>query len=160
MRRGPLFPRRLRVGCVELHDPLACCAAFYLLLRFDGSGFLRIGLLAACLHECGHILVFWLCCRRMPVIEAGVTGLCMQTRGAVLRPAQRFALAAAGPAVNALLASVWYLRIERQATVWDVAFFAANVLTGLFNLLPIPPLDGAQLLSAAREWGREKRRSP
>ena len=26
------------------------------------------------------------------------------------------------------------------------AFLAANLLTGAFNLLPIPPLDGAQML--------------
>ena len=52
------------------------------------------------------------------------------------------------PAVNALLAAVWYLRLSLRFTVWDAAFLAANLLTGGFNLLPVPPLDGAQMLAA------------
>ena len=40
--------------------------------------------------------------------------------------------------------------MEQYATIRDSAFLAANVLTGAFNLLPIPPLDGAQL--AACGW--------
>ena len=32
------------------------------------------------------------------------------------------------------------------AAIRDSAFLAANVLTGAFNLLPIPPLDGAQMV--------------
>ena len=39
-----------------------------------------------------------------------------------------------------------YKRQEQYATIWDSAFLVANVLTGAFNLLPIPPLDGAQMV--------------
>lgn len=59
-------------------------------------------------------------------------------------------LAAAGPAVNLVLAGLWMLRLEQRATIRASAFLAANLLTGAFNLLPIPPLDGAQL--AACGW--------
>ena len=64
---------------------------------------------------------------------------------------QRFCLAAAGPAANALLALLAWAQASRQFTAWGAAFWAANVLTGLFNLLPIPPLDGAQMLAAVLE---------
>ena len=104
MRRGPLFPRRVQAGRLVFRDPLPACGLLYLLLYFDSSQFLRIGLLAACLHECGHILAFWTLFRRLPVIEVTVTGFCMQTRGCRMGAGQRFCLAAAGPAANALLA--------------------------------------------------------
>ena len=158
MKRGALFPRRVRVGPVVFRDPFFTCSLLYLLLFFDSSRFLRIGLLAAFLHECGHILLF--CCffRRLPVIEVTMTGFCMQTRGCRMTAGQQFWLAAAGPAANALLAAVWYLRLARRFTVWGAAFLAANILTGLFNLLPLPPLDGAQMLAAAMN-GKEKLQS-
>ncbi len=149
MRGWGLFPRRLRAGCFVFRDPLPGCILLYLRLYFDSSQFLRTSLLAACLHECGHILVFAALFRRMPVIEVTLTGFCLQTRGLAMTAGQRFCLAAA----NALLASVWYLRISGRMTVWDTAFFAANVLTGLFNLLPIPPLDGAQMLAVLAHRG-------
>ena len=59
-------------------------------------------------------------------------------------------LAAAGPAVNFFLAGLWELRLEQRATIRASAFLAANLLTGAFNLLPIPPLDGAQLVECGR----------
>ena len=88
---------------------------------------------------------------RLPVVEVTALGLCMQTRGQSLSPGRRFLLAAAGPGMNALLAGVWYARASARLTVWDAAFLAANVLTGAFNLLPVPPLDGAQILRAVWE---------
>lgn len=156
--KRPAMARRLRVGPLVFRDPLPTCMALYLLLYFDSSHFLRIGLLAACLHECGHIVAYVLLLRRLPVIEVNMTGFCMRTRGCALSAAQTLWLAAAGPAANALLAAVWWLKLCQRATLWDDAFFAANLLTGAFNLLPVPPLDGAQLLAAARGcWAAAKR---
>ena len=132
--------RLVRLGLLVFRDPLLLCGALYLLLWSDASGFLRIGLYAAVLHELGHILVYLALFRRLPVIEVTMTGFCMRTWG------QTFLLAAAGPGTNALLAAVWAVRMEQYAAIRDSAFLAANVLTGAFNLLPIPPLDGAQMV--------------
>ena len=110
--------RHVRLGPVIFRDPVLLCGVLYVLLWFDASGFLRLGLCAA---------------------------FCMRTRGQAMTPGQKALLAAAGPAVNLLLAGVWALKLEQRATVRGSAFWAANVLTGAFNLLPIPPLDGAQL---------------
>lgn len=148
--RGIRFSRRLRVGPLVFRDPLPTCMVLYLLLYFDSSHFLRIGLLAACLHECGHILVYCLLRRRLPVIEVTGTGFCMKTRGCAWTAGQLFCLAAAGPLTNAVLAALWWAKLARRVTLWDDAFFAANLLTGAFNLLPVPPLDGAQMLAALR----------
>ena len=44
---------RVRVGKLVFRDPVLLCGVVYLLLYFDASGFLRLGLLAAVLHELG-----------------------------------------------------------------------------------------------------------
>jgi Zn-dependent protease len=74
---------------------------------------------------------------------------------------------AAGPASNFVLAlvSVIALRITdpTAGTGFDVDFsvrllyalVAVNVILGVFNLLPIPPLDGSTLLSVALPPSRQ-----
>lgn len=145
-----------RLGPLVFRDPVLLCGALYVLLYFDASGFLRLGLLAAFLHEWGHILLYCAFFHRFPVIEVTMTGFCMRTAGERLSPRQRLVLAVAGPAVNFLLAGVWTLRLAQAATIRGSAFWAANLLTGLFNLLPIPPLDGAQMAACAGVLWQQK----
>jgi stage IV sporulation protein FB len=147
---------RLRYGPLVFRDPLLLCGALYVLLYFDASGFLRLGLLAAFLHEWGHIGVYLALFGQFPVIEVTLTGFCMRTRGREMTLWQTALLAAAGPAVNFVLAGLWMLRLEQRATIRASAFLAANLLTGAFNLLPIPPLDGAQMGLALREALRQR----
>ena len=103
-----------------------------------------------------QILVYCALLRRFPVIEVTMTGFCMRmdapARG--LSPGRLFWLAAVGPAVNFMLAGIWALRLEQELTIRGSAFWAANLLTGGFNLLPVPPLDGAQLASCLCEMRR------
>lgn len=145
-----MIRHRFRYGPFVFRDPLLLCGTLYVLLYFDASGFLRLGLLAAFLHEWGHIGTYLALFGQFPVIEITLTGFCMRTRGREMTLWQTALLAAAGPAVNLVLAGLWMLRLEQRATIRASAFLAANLLTGAFNLLPIPPLDGAQL--AACGW--------
>ena len=145
-----MMRHRFRYGPLVFRDPLLLCGTLYVLLYFDASGFLRLGLLAAFLHEWGHIGTYLALFGQFPVIEVTLTGFCMRTRGREMTLWQTALLAAAGPAVNFVLAGLWMLRLEQWATIRASAFLAANLLTGAFNLLPIPPLDGAQL--AACGW--------
>ena len=147
---------RFRYGSLVFRDPLLLCGALYVLLYFDASGFLRLGLLAAFLHEWGHIGVYLALFGQFPVIEVTLTGFCIRTRGRKMTLWQTALLAAAGPAVNFVLAGLWILRLEQRATIRASAFLAANLLTGAFNLLPIPPLDGAQMGLALREALRQR----
>lgn len=137
-----------RLGVLVFRDPLLLCGGLYLLLYFDASGFLRLGLLAAFLHEWGHILCYLCLLRRFPVIEVTMTGFCMRmdARARALPPGRLCRLAAAGPAVNLLLAGIWTVLQSRSLTVRGSAFWAANLLTAGFNLLPFPPLDGARMV--------------
>ena len=68
---------RVRAGKLVFRDPVLLCGAVYLLLYFDASGFLRLGLLAAILHELGHIFVYCIQQRHLPVIEVTMTGFCI-----------------------------------------------------------------------------------
>ena len=138
--------QRFRIGKISFQDPLILCGTLAILLYFDASGFLRVGLLAAVLHEMGHIMAYLFLRHRFPHIEVTMTGFCMKTRGERFSANEQLLLVAAGPGVNILLAVWAVFCLSRRATIWWSAFFAANLLTGAFNLLPIPPLDGAQIL--------------
>ncbi len=137
--------QNLHFGSLTFRDPLLLCGVLYLLLWFDASGFLRIGLYAAMLHEAGHILVYGLLLHKRPQIDVTMTGFCLRLNREELSRAETFWLAAAGPGANLLLAVVWAFRMNRQATIRGTAFLAANLLTAAFNLLPVPPLDGFEL---------------
>ncbi len=65
------------------------------------------------------------------------------------------AVAMAGPVTNFILAVVTIVvlnAIHPDSTGWayEIVFdlFAVNVVLGLFNLVPIPPLDGSRVLGA------------
>ena len=89
-------------------------------------------------------------------------------------PRQGMALvAAAGPAANFVLAWLGALAMhgivglpERSGDIMDAlltTFILANLVLGLFNLLPIPPLDGGRIavgvlpLRMAAAWARLER---
>ena len=89
-------------------------------------------------------------------------------------PRQGMALvAAAGPAMNFVLAWLAALALHgsselsgRVGAMADDAltlFMLANLVLGLFNLLPIPPLDGGRIVvgilpvQLARQWARLER---
>ncbi len=140
----------------ELQDPVLLCVLLYFLLLRDYNGFLRMSLLASCLHDGGHIAAYWCFFRRMPVIYVNATGFCMKTKGCVLPPQKLCVLAAAGPCVNFALATMCACLLQIQMRVGVAAFFAANFLLGCFNLLPIPPLDGAVILESFWQIRRRK----
>ena len=62
--------RTLRAGPFVFRDPVLLCGVLYGLLWFDASGFLRIGLWAAFLHECGHVAAYLAMLHEMPSIES------------------------------------------------------------------------------------------
>jgi Zn-dependent protease len=70
------------------------------------------------------------------------------------RPQLDMALvAAAGPATNLLLALgsvAWLYHAQPQGTLQEVLVraYEVNVVLGLFNLIPIPPLDGSRIVAA------------
>ena len=115
---------------VRIAHPVWTLFLLALALAVDHTGIVRLGLLCSCLHECGHLLVWVLLTRLPPTLIICPTGFCLSLRGVVLTPKQFIILAAAGPAVNLVLAA--------GGIAW---------LLGAFNLLPIHGLDGWQINS-------------
>ena len=111
------------------------------LLLLDANGVLLLFLCAAAAHEAGHYLVLRLCGGRFLCLQLSAAGAVMRYRAAD-RPAKRLCIAAAGPAASFAAAAL-------AAGAQAYAFAGANVLLGLFNLLPVAPLDGGTMLACA-----------
>jgi stage IV sporulation protein FB len=120
---------------VRIAHPVWTLFLLALALAVDHTGIVRLGLLCSCLHECGHLLVWVLLTRLPPTLIICPTGFCLSLRGVVLTPKQFIILAAAGPAVNLVLAAggiAWLL--GHPASYRLCYFIAANLLLGAFNL--------------------------
>ena len=121
---------RVRDGFVLLLAALWCA---------DASGVLPLVLLAAAVHEAGHIAVLYAAGGRVRALE-------LTACGAVLRcalPEGKYARAAvclAGPAASFALTA-----LAQSGGAYRLA--GASALLGLFNLLPTPPLDGGMALA-------------
>ena len=128
--------------------PVLVLAALWLMLYRDRTGLVRIGLLAALLHETGHVLAWLLLTRRWPVLRLSLRGIGLDTSCAHLSRRQVFWLACAGPAANFALCGAALAKMQWQASYWGYFFAAANLVTGLFNLLPLGDLDGRRMLQS------------
>ncbi len=120
--------------CPIRATPGFCVLMAALLLADDGNGLLLWFLLAAACHELGHLAA---------ALAQGleVRSLTLSAMGAELDISRRCSypgellLLLCGPLVNLLLAAL-----------------GINLLLALFNLLPIPPLDGGEMVRLGAEW--------
>ena len=92
-------------------------------------------LLAALLHEAGHILSLWLCGGRVRRIALRIGGA--KIEAAPLSPGRELLCILAGPFAGALTIFAW--RVFPELTV-------AGLVQTVFNLLPLPNQDGGRAL--------------
>ena len=130
---------------LRIRRPLIFLTVLWIVLYRDTSGLVRIGFLAALLHECGHILAWILLTGKLPVLRLSLLGIGLDTGGEMLRPIQLLLLAAAGPLTNGLLCLLTLEAMQIRASYWGFFFAAANGLLAIFNLLPFGMLDGKQI---------------
>ena len=110
-------------------------------------------LLAAAMHEAGHLLA--LRCFRVPVEGLRLTafGAVLYARGAGrLSYGRELLVTLAGPAVNFICAPLAAAAAARFGWEWGWLFAGAHALLGVFNLLPVPPLDGGRALYLAAAY--------
>lgn len=136
--------RKIRIRC-----PAVFLAALIVLLWHDHTGFLRLALASAVLHESGHVIACRCITRQFPVLTLSLTGISMRP-GQQLAPGQLLLLAAAGPLANFLTCIALMLRLKYHASYLGYFFASANLCMGLFNLLPLGPLDGKRMLQALK----------
>ena len=115
------------------------CPAFLCLMgcvwTWRGVAFFLCALL---MHELGHILVLHLCGVRVRRLRLGFGDVEMVTMP--LGYCEELLSAWAGPCMNFLI----YFMLCHAAP----AFAVVNLLLGIYNLLPILPLDGGRMISA------------
>ena len=156
MTRPPRLAWRKRL---RVRAPCLALFGYTLLLAADGTGVLRIGILCALMHESGHIAAYLALLRRFPTLELSLGGVCLSLRGVQLPPGRMLALAAAGPAVNLLLAAavLAWMGGPGRCSYRGMWFAAVNLLVGGFNLLPLPMLDGGQIAASLRALAGRRR---
>lgn len=103
---------------------------------------LRCCVAAAVLHEGGHLLacfLLWVPVRRFQITCCGGV---LET-GRPLTGGEEVVVALAGPMMNLLLA---FVMLPFGGDPGGAVFLGVNVLLGLFNLLPLLPLDGGRAM--------------
>lgn len=105
---------------------------------------------AVLLHECAHAKVAKKLGYELNVIKLMPYGaaLCGNVR---LTPKHEILIALAGPLFNMIvavsIAAVWW--VFPSSYMFTQAFCMCNVYIGLFNLLPVYPMDGGRVMLAA-----------
>ena len=113
----------------------------------NGWELLGIVLSAVAVHESGHWLVLRILGAAPCCLRAGVLGLVMELDSRRLSYGGELAAVLAGPCANVLCACV----LTAMKPEWDAAVGAQLVL-GVFNLLPVRPLDGGRALYLVGAW--------
>jgi Zn-dependent protease len=114
------------------------------LILADPSGFCAVTVLAAVLHECGHLLAAK--CLRVPLgsLRMDFLGARLEVSGRLLSYGEEWLLSAAGPFASLLVAAL-------AAPLWGLLplsrlFSCASLLLGLLNLLPVSTFDGGRMM--------------
>ncbi|MDF2633007.1 MAG: peptidase [Caproiciproducens sp.] len=118
-------------------------AMLTVLLLGDKSGVAQVGILAAALHETGHLAVMHAFKVKPSKIKFTPFGIDIIKSCCINRSYKRDVLISlAGSGANIAAALVFYLFSHSAIH----PFIIANLVLATFNLLPIEPLDGGQAL--------------
>lgn len=136
--RGRLWRRAL-----SFLFPVA--VALFLLWR-EPVGYALFLLAAVLVHEAGHLFAFLALGEPPPLLTGRAGGLLLSPRGQVLSYGRELIVAAAGPLFNILTALALIPALHGGRGEASFCFFALNLLSALFNLLPIAGFDGGRVL--------------
>lgn len=122
-------------------------AALLALALIAGAGeVLPLVILSALCHELGHLTALRLVGAKVEQIRLTAFGAEIRADTRYLSYGREIFCTLAGPAVNLILAVV----LARAAG--DYLLAGANLFLGVFNLLPLPSLDGGRALYLAVSW--------
>lgn len=127
-------------------QPLALIYLLFMLFC-DKSGMALISLLAAALHEVGHLVAARFLKIPIGCMRFDLLGARIDVKGRILSYGEEWLLCVAGP-LSSLIFSIigsFFWSHTRLA----VAFSCASLILGLLNLLPIQTFDGGRMLECA-----------
>jgi len=137
----------MRIRNKRMVGSLAVALMMLAMAVTDESGLCAAALLAATVHECGHLLAARLMHIPLRSLRLELMGARLEVVGRMLTYREEWLLCSAGPIFSLLfsaaLAPLWHLSgfFMRASTV--------SFLLGVLNLLPIQGFDGGRMLSAA-----------
>jgi Zn-dependent protease len=145
---GYLFTLSIFLPSLSVHE----CAHGWVAYRFGDDTAARMGRLT--LNPIAHISLFGTII--LPLIAHFGWAKPVPVNFGVLNKGQIFLVAAAGPASNLLLAvllTVLFhalgLGINTLLGIFVAQAILCNVILAMFNLIPIPPLDGSKMVYAS-----------
>ena len=132
--------------CGRLTVTWGAPAMLLLALAIGAGTVLPLVALSALCHELRHLSALFLAGARVEEIRLTAFGAEIRADTRYLPYGREILCTLAGPAVNLVLAVV----LSRVAG--DYLLAGANVLLGVFNLLPLPALDGGRILYLLISW--------
>ncbi|MGI6264459.1 MAG: site-2 protease family protein [Acutalibacteraceae bacterium] len=131
----------MRLGRLHIGVNVLFPASLLTLMLLDGGQTALWSLAASLMHESGHVIaLLWL--EKKPVgVTLGAFGMRIRRLDtAAFSYRRQTAVLLAGPAVNLICAALLALGGKTGVAC------AVHAAIGLFNLLPVEPLDGGQIL--------------
>ncbi len=121
-------------------DFILILAAFYIL---DTDGLFLLALIAAAVHEAGHIIAMTLCNAKIDTIYLGIYGAKIKMKlYPIISYKREIIIALAGPFAGAILGVI-------LSFAGNYTLAGLSLILTLFNLLPALPLDGGRTLKFA-----------
>lgn len=131
----------LSLGRMRLQIHFTGIAVITLFLLLDRTGLGSLGLAVCAIHELGHLLAFLLL-RRIPAcLSLEWNGIRLEEPREGLTSQEWLFVLLSGSGINLL----FFFLLTAFGRVG--VFAAMHLVVGLYNLLPLPGLDGGRLLS-------------
>lgn len=130
----------------SLKIKLSLSGAVMLLALFLTHSYVSLAaLIAAALHELGHIVAARICRIELGELRLGIFGASLSSRVMLCSYKKEIALCLAGPLTNlmSVLAAYPFLSAENK---FGSLFIGASLFLGCLNLLPIYEFDGGRIL--------------
>jgi len=127
---------------ITIH-PMAAISLLTMLL-LDRSGVAAMSLLAALIHEFGHLLAARLLRIPLSQMRLELLGARLEVEGRMLTYGEEWLLCAAGPLaslISSLLSSFLWAHAP-----YAILYTGVSFLLGVLNLLPVQTFDGGRML--------------
>lgn len=136
---------KLNFANTDIRINISFAAVITLMLIIDESGICALALFCCIFHEAGHILCLWAMGEKPERIVLSFYGIKLERLPTAFHgKINEIIIFASGPIANLTLSLFLMLISVLNDTLKTWA--AISLLTGLFNLIPIRPLDGGNIL--------------
>ena len=147
-----LFPTYILCKIYFREPPMKIKIGFFAVimiasLLLSSSSFSLAALLAAFLHELGHILIAKLLKIELKELSLGLFGAGLMTSNRLLSFNEEILLCIAGPAINLICFFIMNF-FKLSDSSFGNYFAISSLFLGILNLLPISDFDGGRILSA------------